>query len=700
MQADTPAPWTPASRYRVGHHAHTVPSTVSVAFEESVGYSSIVMIWIGRIVSIPLGVVFFVLLVLTLVLLRVNDTFLNPGFYPRQLAEADLYRFALEDVLASALDEARELDPADFSNQLSDEIDENPLVTSGLSTERIVLAVNRAVPPEYVQGLVEQSFDELGRYATGERDEFALTVRAGEQVATMVDEVKALLREANAYELLFETELKPRVREAVDVKLPLGVEVPSNRLVAAVERIAPPEWVQEQVEAALDEVTPYFVGEKDSFEIRVELSDRVEIALREVKDILREIDAYELLYSEVVEPEIVKILGDAVDLPFGLSVTNEEVVTSLREVAPPEWVQDQVERVIDDVSPYLTGKTDGFSTEVSLVENKQLASRIIADLVDLKLIQAIDELPTCLTATEVLSAARVVTGALPSCVPEGISVRELIDRTGIDIADAIQSFVLGPIPNQVRFTDAQVRSALRLAGAGDNLESVDQVREVLRDGWTYTDADLKEDLRELDGGDENVETLNDVRSFLADGWTYTHLDLREDLAGQEVDSGLSNVRTADDMVERIRGWFKTSRQFRWLVYVPLLLLLVVIGFLGGRGWAGRVVWGASFLLGSSAIVFLVAGPVYGVTAGSGFDEARERALAEIDANPDADFFNTSRLAAEKGLDVAESVGDEFVAGIQTASLTLAIIALVVILAAVFWGAITTTLGRQLRSRRE
>ena len=109
------------------------------------GYSSSTMIWIGRVVSIPLGVVFFVLLVLTLVLLRVNDTFLSPAFYPRQLAEADLYEFALNDLLTSALDEARELDPAEFSSQLSDEIDENPLITSGLSTERIVQAVNRAV---------------------------------------------------------------------------------------------------------------------------------------------------------------------------------------------------------------------------------------------------------------------------------------------------------------------------------------------------------------------------------------------------------------------------------------------------------------------------------------------------------------------------------------------------------------------------
>ena len=56
---------------------------------------------------------------------------------------------------------------------------------------------------------------------------------------------------------------------------------------------------------------------------------------------------------------------------------------------------------------------------------------------------------------------------------------------------------------------------------------VDEVREVLRDGWSYTDEDLREELEKR--GDDLVETLEDIRSCLADGWTYTHLDLREDL---------------------------------------------------------------------------------------------------------------------------------------------------------------------------
>ncbi len=199
------------------------------------------MIWVGRIISIPLGVVFFVLLLVTLVLLQINATFLDPSFYPKELEKADIYRFALVDLLTSAIDEYREQEPPEG-------LDENPLVTSGLSTEDIVSSVNRAIPPGWIQELVEQSFDEVGRYLTGERDQFAVTVKAGDQVVIVKDEVKALLRKADAYNLLYDQQVIPTVEDAVDQELPLGVELSADQVITAVRKVAPPDWVQEQVE--------------------------------------------------------------------------------------------------------------------------------------------------------------------------------------------------------------------------------------------------------------------------------------------------------------------------------------------------------------------------------------------------------------------------------------------------------------------
>ena len=439
------------------------------------------------------------------------------------------------------------------------------------------------------------------------------------------------------------------------------------------------------MEGALDEVTPYMIGDRDAFEIRVELAARVEIALNEVKDILRETDAYELLYSEVVQPVVVDNLGELAQLPFGLSVTGEEVVAALRQVAPTDWVGEQVEVLIDDASPYLTGVVDGFVTEVSLVDNKRQARRVLAELLDRKLTEAIDGIDKCATIREARAALSSLSGGLPSCVPSNTSAADLKRRLDLDLEEQIEASVLGLIPDIIRFGDAQLRDALVQAGAGDNLVRLDDVREILRDGWSYTDADLKERLG--DQGDFTVERLEDLRSFLSDGWTYTETRFRKDLAGDPAGGGESNLDTFRDSM-------KTADNYKLVVYAPLLVLLVMIAFLGGRTWTGRVAYAAGFLVVSAAVIFVIFGPGYDALAKSGpvyeavgisdFDELRQEALDDIAAGG-GEFPGTARLAANKAFDIAESISDNFASGVATSSLVIAVIGLIALGAAFFWG---------------
>ena len=74
------------------------------------------------------------------------------------------------------------------------------------------------------------------------------------------------------------------------------------------------DWLAGQVEQALDEFTAYLVGETDGFEITVRLTaTEVDRAVEETKAILREADAYELVYTGVVEPTLTDVLGAGVE---------------------------------------------------------------------------------------------------------------------------------------------------------------------------------------------------------------------------------------------------------------------------------------------------------------------------------------------------------------------------------------------------
>ena len=186
---------------------------------------------------------------------------------------------------------------------------------------------------------MERNIDELGSYVTGRSDNFTLVVATDERADVLLAELQALLKEADGYAILHELVLVPRIEEAAAdwarERLPFGVEVSDERIAAAARAVLPPEWAREQGPRIFDQAAPYLKGDTDELLISVDFSDRVGIAAGEVKDILAESPAYDLLYDEVIAPEILKELGDTIEgIPFGETVSSAEVVAALRDAAP------------------------------------------------------------------------------------------------------------------------------------------------------------------------------------------------------------------------------------------------------------------------------------------------------------------------------------------------------------------------------
>jgi hypothetical protein len=221
------------------------------------------------------------------------------------------------------------------------------------------------------------------------------------------------------------------------------------------------------------------------------------------------------------------------------------------------------------------------------------------------------------------------------------------------------------IPDQLVYTQADLRQALAGAGGASTLERLDSVREIIGQGWTYTDVDLRKDL-----GEDKVEVLDDVRAALSDGWTYTDIDLRKDMYNAGEEEALGNLDT-------FRSQLSRARDLRFLVYILLALLLALIGVLGGRHWGSKIAWAAATLGIAAAIAFVASGPVYGSVGHRQIDNLRADLLQDVEGP-------TQLLAAEKGLDVLQTVADDFLAGIERSSLMLLVIALVVFVVSLAW----------------
>ena len=649
-----------------------------------------VMIWLRRAIAVPVGMLLLPALTALLMFQGVHSTLLSPDFHASELRRAGVYEFALDDLLTVALDEAREIETgpvtASIGGQDRELLKENPLIASGLSSEDIAASVRRVAPPDWLRGIAEQWIDQLGRYLTGERDDFDVAIGLDEQAMILIEEVKLLLRKADAGGLLFEALVEPEMERAAVAYVPFGLDVSAERLTESARRVADPDWVQDEVDAVLDEVAPYLVGDRDTFEIHVDLAGRAEVGLEEVKALLREADAYEVLYTNVVEPRVEEALGGAVALGFGIEVTDGEVTAALRRVAPPEWVQQQAERVLDGATFYLTGREESFAVAVSIEGNKREAAAVIEEAVGRRFDEALAALPKC-TGTHV---SQVLTSLeLPACIPEG-TPDAVVSAARSSVVGGVQLLLLTPIPDSVTFTDRHLRAAVEEVGAAEEAELIDSVREVLRDGWVYTQDDLRRDLAGLRGegqGEAGVDPatlLDDVRMALRDGWTYNESDFREWVLDAGGVQALDGVDMARGLIEQGRGYLR----FGWVL---LALLLIAVGFLGGRDWAGRAAWGSGALLAAAGLVFLLFGPGYHLFGKSGtvlraaqiesLEEARARTLTEIDRDV-ADFPRTASLVALKGFDVAESMADAFVSRVASTARNLAIAALVVMAAAV------------------
>ena len=643
------------------------------------------MIWLRRAGAVALGGPLTAVLLVALMLLSLRGTFLNADFYTDQLEKADVYRFVMEDVLTAVLDDVREREPDDLGADLR----ENPVAESGVSTARIVAAVHRALSPEDLEALVAPAVREFAGYATGESDAFEIDLRIGETIRGVVAELQVLMREAGVYDRLIERELEPRIREAAGDTLASDAdssgwmqrlfgsdEEAGGRLAEVIIGVVTPEWFGAQVEHVLDELTAYLTGESDSVEIRIRLSDaQVASAVEDLKSILREADASELVYTDVLDPAVDEGLDEAVTLPYGVEISRDEVKDVLREAAPRAWVEQQADLLIEDVSAYVTGRSEGFSTGISLVGNKQDAARLLTDLAVTRVDETVRGLPVCSTEAEASAAAGAESGTLPDCLPPGVSADDVVDEARTAISDAIPLLVLEPVPDTVTYTHADLRLDVREGGGPDALDALDDSRELFADGWSYSEADLR---AELSSDREVLRDFDRLRSFMADGYVHT-----------PDDPSASGVAEALDAVHDGSSAVRGSIGFAWLVLVPLL---IAIGALGGTSWPGRVAWGSASLFVSAILVLVLFWPVYEGVSGAVFEQVHE----EIAPEPGGEFGSTTRLTADKLVDVGEGVSDDFAGGVKRSSLVLAAFALIALLGAIFWDRIARVIGDPLQ----
>ena len=621
------------------------------------------MIWVRRIIALPFIILAFITFQVGVLAQQTASNLISPSFYLETLADSNVYSFLLTDLPTTALQDVRKANS-------------NPIIEqSGLSDETIVSSINTIVPPDWLQSNFESTVTGVGDYVTGKTDEFTISIPVDERVQAASNQITFVLNESDIYKMVMENQVRPVVSEASKNELPFDVSVNEDQLMTSIQKIISKAWLTGQIDSVLGEVVPYAVGSEDTFSIVVKVDDRIEVAVAEVKSLMAEANAYEALFEGSIAPNISSSIGNSAKLPYGIEITDEEISSIIKKTAPPSWMQKTTESILDNATPYLVGKTDEFTISINIEPNKEEAVSDLMALAEQKLNTKLADLPDCDT-DEVVNILNNPVAGLPSCYPADPSLKQQMQsftRSYVTtVISAVRPQIINTIPNSIDFD----QNSLRQVVPAKALDSFDQGRDIVRDGYTFTEKDL-ENLIKQGAGDNSWNQVSKVRDSLSKGIQYNERDFRIHIETVTADGGQTL-----SMRDQVRGILKLVHMFNMAVYIPTLLIAAIVGFLGGRGWIQRLMWAAITMLVASILVYAIWGPVYSSIAEPILHVQIDQIASQASGQIAPQFLATESLVVQQVTNIGKIAISKFISGISGTALITSILSLAIIVGCV------------------
>ncbi len=613
------------------------------------------MIWFRRTLAIPAIITFIILLVAVLLITQVNDTAGNPGFYVDRLREADMYNFLYQEVVPAGLEELEKQDTSDIP------IDIDALKDEAVSTAESIL------PPEWLQAQVESAIHTVLPYILGDTDGFTYTLALKDRVERTADVIKNETLQSEAFASLYDdgfSYLAEQLAKNLDA-LPYTLTISEQQIENALKTVASENWIVSRAGAAIDAITPYMTGDSEHFTVTIPLEDRVDAIAAAFLELIGGPETYDYLLDEIISPVVASSLQEAVNLPFGVTVTQEEIASAIKQVLPQAWVQARLEEVVNGIAAYIKAEADTIVVTIDLSDRKAAAVDALAGLADQKLSDLYNSIPTCSTLEFLVALLNRPEGSLPSCRPEGIAYEDFKGLLDIVVPITVEQMIGDQIPDQWVLTDSDI---IALLGEG-NADVLDKMRDRVLEGWKFTDADLIDLL-----GSDAEQTLYDARDRIANGYTVTETDITDAIKDADI-----NIDLFDD----VRHSLGTARTWLWAIWLAPILVLLYVGLLGGRNWRSRLAWALVPLFLTSLTVF--------VAVAVSYPSLGEPRLEEALVQP-SEFEGFKATMVEKGNEVLVDVVNSFLSGIQTKTVYMMIGSGVILL-----GIVILTV---VRSRRE
>ncbi len=604
------------------------------------------MIWLRRASAVLLAVIFVILSLLVLVAFRVNATVGNPDFYAEQLQQADVYHFIYDDVLPVALEES---DVGEDTGGIG-------VIISPLKPH-LSNVVRQTLPPEWLQAQVEHAIDEVVPYVWGETATFRIIIPLKDRVEAGGEAIRSVLHRSDVFSVLYGQLIQlitEEIAPAEDGALAM-LAISEEEMEVMLRKVVPEDWLLEQIDSAFNEIVPYLTREQAHFTLEIDITRPLDELEKVLADFLSRQEAYDSLFAEMLAPAIQQNLGEVIELPLGMELTDDEIIATARDMLSLEWYQALVPDLVGQIFAYLRGTQEELELVIPLADRKAEIATVLGELADAKVERAFNDLPACSWGhlLEFLSNPSLENIL---CRPADISYQEFKELVGIDVGSLVQPLIEMGIPDEWILTEADISQLFGGEGE-DNI--LNQVRELVQEGLVFDE----EDLNKVIGTDVALE---DIRQSIADGLTFTEQDFKS-LMGDTGDTGAGEQMEAFEQVRSGLGMAKKWLNFVWII--PFLLLLAV-GVLGGRQWSSKLIWAAALLAAMALIAYIIFGPVFSATAQPVIDQTLAMEFNQTEG--------ITSLMAQKGTILAQNAVDSFISGLRNQAIAIIIASVVLI----------------------
>ena len=508
-----------------------------------------------KICLIFIGIILFLAMSVSVLLSHISSTVSDKNLFSNTLEKANFYDYFYDSLITLLVEDivenGYEINGTNQNSKLVKFYDNESAKKS------INLYIKTLISKEYFKEKTKLTINQILMLVNNENHDLSIDYDFDIVMKDSITDFRTLSKDLKFAQLIKDILSVESVEILQPLTEDLGFEYTEIEIKTALDDIFPDEWIENNLFIIHDSIIYFIAKDTDSFLVTIPIDDRLELAADVIKNKLNEDDIlYDLVLKKLLNPLLENNLSNITNFGYGITVTQEEVVSIFKTLAPKDWVGMHGNNIIDSSVSYLISEKDDLSYSIDLSDRKIAAAIELKKFGKNKLDTLLSELPACQNFIQSsLATSSIAKKNKPSCIPGGqLAINVFYDEMIEIINDEVDKFISDQFPSKLDLSSQDIEGLI-----GDNSEFI-KLRKIISDGYSLTN----DDLINLISSEERSVDIEDIRSFLSGNINNKNL---ETIIGLEIRE-----------IDEIRSYINQIKLMKTVMFAIIFMLVLLFAF--------------------------------------------------------------------------------------------------------------------------